>query len=127
MTWQWQGDEETGKDLRLTLELEPVGCDDGAGGRSGERGGSKGTSGFIHEETGAASSLVSRVSALSGPDDGRGASCPLSRVQSALKSARTCLCSEVSLATGGQTSILGLGLCQQKGWLCDKKSLQIMY
>lgn len=127
MTWQWQGDEETGKDLRLTLELEPVGCDDGAWREEQGKRGIKGASGFIHEETGAASSLISRVSALSGPDDGRGASCPLSSVQSALRSARTCLCSEVSLAAGGQTSILGLGLCQQKGWLCDKKSLQIMY
>lgn len=34
-----QGDEETGKDLRFTLELEPVGCDDGASRKEqGKRG-----------------------------------------------------------------------------------------
>ena len=39
VTWPWRGDEETGKDLRFMLQLEPTGHGDGAlGEEQGERG-----------------------------------------------------------------------------------------
>lgn len=82
----------------------------GPGGRSRERGESKGTSRFTREEPGAASSPISRTSGLSGRDAGRGASCPLGRMQSALGAASSCLFYKVPLAPGGWTFMPGLGL-----------------
>lgn len=82
----------------------------GPGGRSREREESKGTSRFTQEEPGAASSPISRMSALSGRDAGRGGSCPPSRTQSAPGAATSCLFYKVPLAPGGWTSRPGLGL-----------------
>lgn len=94
MTGQWQGDGETGKDLRFILELEPTGRDDGAWRRSREREESKETSWFIHKEAGAASPLISRVSALSCQDDAKGRppelASSLCGVQSTLRPTSVC-------------------------------------
>ena len=74
VTGQWQGDGEERKELRFILELEPIGHADASWKEDQGEKSKETSSPWGRKEPDAASSLISRVSALGCLDDAKGRS-----------------------------------------------------